>query len=44
MDKLKKIAEMIIVLMERKFTGYIRVNFSRGTIGRIGKFEEILKK
>jgi hypothetical protein len=44
MDKLKKIAETIMALMEKKFTGYLKVNFSRGNIGRIEKFEEILKK
>lgn len=44
MDKLNKIVEMIRTLMEKKFTGYIRINFSQGTVGRIEKFEEILKK
>ena len=44
MDKLNKIIEMIKALMEKKFTGYIKVNFSRGNVGRIEKFEEILKK
>jgi len=34
---------MIKVLMDIKFTGYLKVNFSRGTIGRVEKFEEILK-
>jgi hypothetical protein len=43
MDKLKKIAETITHLMEKKFTGYIKVNFSRGNIGRMEKFEEILR-
>jgi hypothetical protein len=44
MDKVKKIKETITALMEKKFTGYIKVNFSRGSIGRIEKFEEILKR
>jgi hypothetical protein len=44
MDKVKKIIEVIKALMEKKFTGYIKVNFSRGNVGRIEKFEEILKK
>jgi hypothetical protein len=44
MDKVKKIIEVIRALMEKKFTGYIKVNFSRGNVGRIEKFEEILKK
>ena len=30
--------------MEKKFTGYIKLNFTRGRIGRIERFEEILKK
>jgi hypothetical protein len=44
MDKVKRITEAIMALMEKKFTGYIKVNFSRGNIGRIEKFEEILKR
>lgn len=44
MDKVKKIIEVIRALMEKKFTGYIKVNFSQGKVGRIEKFEEILKK
>jgi len=44
MDKVKKIIEVIKSLMEKKFNGYIKVNFSRGNVGRIEKFEEILKK
>jgi len=43
-DKAKKIMETIKALMEKKFTGYIQVNFTHGSIGRIVKFEEILKK
>jgi hypothetical protein len=44
MEKAKKIIEVIKALMEKKFTGYIKVHFSRGSVGRIEKFEEILKK
>ena len=43
-DKVKKNLEVIKALMEKKFTGYMKVNFSRGNVGRIEKFEEILKK
>ncbi|MGD0277873.1 MAG: hypothetical protein ABSC11_01055 [Smithella sp.] len=43
-DKVKKILEVIKALMEKKFTGYMKVNFNRGNVGRIEKFEEILKK
>ena len=35
---------MIKALINTKFTGYIRINFSRGVIGSVEKFEEILKK
>ena len=35
---------MINALMDKKFTGYIRINFSHGIIGSVEKFEEILKK
>lgn len=44
MDKLTKIIDMIKVLMDKKFTGYIKINFTGGTVGRVEKFEEILKK
>lgn len=41
MDKLKRLAEEIRKLTDKRFTGYIRVNFSQGSIGRVEKFEEI---
>ena len=41
--KLKRLLEVMKVLVEDKFTGYIKVNFSQGGIGRVEKFEEILK-
>ena len=44
MEKLTKINDMIKSLVEKKFTGYIKINFSRGAIERVEKFEEILKK
>ncbi len=43
-DKVQRIAETIRTLMEKKFTGYIKIIFSHGNIGRIEKFEEILKE
>jgi len=42
--KLMKIKEMLKALMDKKFTGYIRINFMRGTVAKIEKFEEIIKK
>ena len=44
MEKITKIIDMIKALMNKKFTGYIKINFARGTVERVEKFEEILKK
>jgi hypothetical protein len=43
-EKHKKLIEYLKTLQETKFTGYIKVNYSQGSVGRIDKFEEILKK
>jgi hypothetical protein len=43
MEKLKKIVDIVKVLTDKKFTGYIKINFSRGAVERVEKFEEILK-
>lgn len=43
-DKHEKLIEYLKTLQEKKFTGYIKVNYSQGSVGRIEKFEEILKK
>lgn len=43
-DKLTKLVDYIDMLREKGFTGYIKINFSQGSIGRVEKFEEILKK
>lgn len=40
----EKIIELIKALMDKKFTGYIKINFTRGSVGKVEKFEEILKK
>jgi len=42
-EKISKLVEVFRLLTEEKFTGYIKVNFSQGGIGRIEKFEEIMK-
>ena len=39
-DRLEKLVLAIRSLMENKFTGYIKLNFTQGSIGRIEKFEE----
>lgn len=44
MEKITKIIDVIKALMSKKFTGYIKINFARGTVERVEKFEEILKK
>jgi hypothetical protein len=44
MEKIAKIMDVLKALMNKKFTGYIKINFSRGSVERIEKFEEILKK
>ncbi len=41
--KLSRLVDLMRVLIEEGFTGSIKVNFSQGGIGRIEKFEEILK-
>jgi len=43
-DKLTKLWTAINGLIKGEFTGYIKINFTQGIIGRIEKFEEILKK
>jgi hypothetical protein len=42
-DKMVKISRYLKDLSEEGFTGYIKLNFSQGGIGRIEKFEEVLK-
>jgi len=43
-DRLEKLMSVIRALIESRFTGYIKLNFTQGSIGRIEKFEEILRK
>lgn len=43
-EKHQKLLEMLRSLSTNDFTGYIKVNFSQGGIGRIEKFEEITLK
>ncbi|MGD0883680.1 MAG: hypothetical protein ABSA46_02180 [Thermodesulfovibrionales bacterium] len=44
MEKLTKIIDLIRALMEKKFTGYVKIKFTRGSISIVERFEEILKK
>jgi hypothetical protein len=43
MEKLEKLICVMTCLMGDEFTGHIKINFSQGGIGRVEKFEEILK-
>ena len=43
-DKLKQLYEYLSDIRNENFTGYIKVNFTQGNVGRVKKFEEILKK
>jgi hypothetical protein len=42
-DKLNRLVEVLGRLMNDEFTGHIKINFTQGGIGRIEKFEEILR-
>ena len=41
MDRMKRLIETIRMLMEGEFCGYIKINFSQGSLGRIEKSEEL---
>jgi hypothetical protein len=43
-DKLLSLTEILRSLGDGGFTGYIKINYTQGNIGRVEKFEEILKK
>lgn len=40
--RLQEVLEYLVILEQSKFTGYIRINYSQGSVGRIEKMEEIL--
>jgi hypothetical protein len=41
--KFKRLVEVLQDMIDKEFTGHVKINFSQGGIGRIEKFEEILK-
>lgn len=43
MNRLVDLVYAIQEMNENEFTGYIKINFSQGGIGRIEKYEEILR-
>ncbi len=40
-EKNERLFEIIQFLATREFTGYLKVNFTQGAIGRIEKLEEL---
>jgi hypothetical protein len=43
-EKLTNLTEVLKDLTDKRFTGYIKINYTQGNIARVEKFEEILKK
>jgi hypothetical protein len=42
-EKLERLVEVMSDLMGQEFTGHLKINFTQGGIGRVEKFEEILR-
>jgi hypothetical protein len=45
-NKINRLVDLVHALQEmneKEFTGYIKINFTQGGIGRIEKYEEILR-
>jgi hypothetical protein len=40
MDRMKRLTEAIKTLMEGEFSGYLKINFTQGSLGRVEKSEE----
>ena len=43
MKNIDRLLELISRLAKDEFTGYIKINFTQGGVGRVEKYEEILK-
>jgi|GEM_PF-1797013 len=43
-NKLRRLFEYLKELGEEGFTGYIKINYSQGSIGRVERFQEVLKE
>ena len=43
LEKFNCLVDLSQSIRNQKFTGYIKVNYSQGSIGRVDRFEEILK-
>lgn len=45
-NKMSRLVDLVYAIQEmneKEFTGYIKINFTQGGIGRIEKYEEILR-
>ena len=42
-ERLRELVQYLLDLQKDKFTGYLKANFSQGSLSRIEKFEEVLK-
>ena len=40
MEKVKKLTDALRILIKGEFTGYVKINFTQGSIGRVEKYEE----
>ena len=40
MDRMSMLKETLKILIEGDFNGYLKINFSQGTLGRVEKSEE----
>jgi hypothetical protein len=43
-QKLSRLLEYLRDLSDDSFTGYVKINFSQGSLARVEQFEEISKK
>jgi len=43
-DKLERLVQYLEELRAESFTGYVKINYSQGGVGRIERFEEVLKR
>jgi hypothetical protein len=42
MDRMQRLIQMLKTLIDCKFSGYIKINFSQGSLGRVEKSEEFV--
>lgn len=42
-ERLRELVQYLRDLQKEKFTGYVKANFSQGSLSRIEKFEVVLK-